>query len=219
MSLPTQISNIVVYGNSPKFIRLINNLYPDAKVTILPWRTSDSSAPKILATRSTPTDLLLICGYDYRSYHDTKKDYLHKNVHQVVSMCKQITNGKTKIVYIDTLDSSKHYTFSRYLFAKKMLAQELSASYPMTRILAIPTVYDEKNGICMQGGVLSRIAAKLLIRRGLIQTINLKQLQNQLKSVIESPGSNMPFLLKIHPMLISIPRTQFIDRLLRMALG
>lgn len=219
MSPPNQINNIVVYGNSPKFIQLINNLFPDANVTILPWRTSDSSTPKILATRLTPADLLLICGYDYRSYHETKKNYLHKNVHQIVSMCKQIANGKTKIVYIDTLDSSKNYTFSRYLFAKKMLAQELSASYPMTRILTIPTVYDEKNGIGMQGGMLSRIAAKLLIRSGMVQTIDLKQLQNQLQSTIENADRCAPFFFKKRAVLIDMPRPQFIDRLLRIALG
>jgi hypothetical protein len=219
MSLPIQISNVVIYGNSPKFIAIIHNLYPDANVTILPWRTSDSIASEILAALPAPIDLLLICGYDYHSYCDTQQNYLHKNVCRIVDVCKKIANDVKKIIYIDTLDTGKSYTFSRYLFAKKRLAQELSTSVSTTMALAIPTVYDKKNSIGMQGGALSQIAAKFLIQSGIIQTIDLKQLQHQLKSTIETTNSDAPLLIKLNPILIGIPRPQFIDRILRMALG
>ena len=212
------LNNIVIYGQSPKFINAIKDIYPNAQIHMLPWRASELAAKALVSQINTPIDLLLICGYDYGSYSHPKKLYLNQNVYRIINICKMITNAGEKMVYIDTLDSKKHHTYSRYLYAKKLLGQQLKLSFPKAKILAIPTIFDKQHQIGMQGGLLSQVAAKLLIESGRIQTMNLEQLKAKLKSIIEFGNSNAS-TSSIQPILIGVPRPQFIDRALRILLG
>lgn len=219
MSSQTQIGNIVIYGNSPKFIALIQAIFPEASTTILPWRTPEQEVPSILARSTMPADLLVVCGYDYDSYHEPENLYLDCNVHRILDVCKMIATNATKIIYIDTLSTNKGRTYSRYLYAKKILGHKLKIALPQTQILPIPTVFDQENQIGTQGGIVSQMAAKALIHLGIIRTINLQQLQVHLKGAIQNPSNTLDSSPVIQPILINIPRPQLIDRALRILLG
>ena len=71
----------------------------------------------------------------------------------------------------------------------------------------------------MQGGMLSKLAAKALIHLGIIRTIDLEQLQDRIEDSIQSPGNRLDSSPMIRPILINIPRSQLIDRALRILLG
>ena len=219
MSAQTPISNVVIYGNSPKFITIIKALFPKANITLLPWRTSESEAAMTLVKSPIPADLLVLCGYDYDSYSETENRYLDHNVYRILAVCKMITNDATRIIYIDTLSTNKAWTYSRYLYAKKLLGQELKITFPQTQALPIPTVFDQQRQIGIQGGMLSQFAAKALIHLGIIRTIDLEQLQDRIEDSIQSPGNRLDSSPMIRPILINIPRSQLIDRALRILLG
>jgi len=219
MSAQTPIRNVVIYGNSPKFITIIKALFPGAHITLLSWRTSESEAILILSKSPIPADLLVVCGYGYGSYGMSKNLYLDHNVYRILAICKMITNDATRIIYIDTLSTNKAWTHSRYFYAKKLLGQELKIAFPQTQALPIPTVFDQQRQIGMQGGILSKLAAKALIHLGIIRTIDLEQLQDRIEDSIQSPGNRLDSSPMIRPILINIPRSQLIDRALRILLG
>jgi hypothetical protein len=219
MSSQTQISNIVIYGNSTKFIAIIQALFPKASTTILPWRTPKQEAAIILAKSTMPADLLVLCGYDYSSYSVPENLYLERNVYQILAVCKLVADNSTKIIYIDTLSTNKGWTYSRYLYAKNILGHKLKIALAQTQIFRIPTVFDQQNEIGMQGGMISQIAAKVLIYLGIIQAINFEQLQDHIKGAIQNGDNILDPSPVIRPILINIPRPQLIDRALRILLG
>jgi hypothetical protein len=219
MSAQTPIRNVVIYGNSPKFITIIKALFPKANTTLLPWRTSESEAAMTLVKSPIPADLLVICGYDYGSYDEPNNLYLDHNVYRILAVCKMITNDATRIIYINTLSTNKAWTYSRYFYAKKLLGQELKIAFPQTQALPIPTVFDQQRQTGMQGGMLSKFAAKALIHLGIIRTIDLEQLQDHIEDAIHNPGNRLDSSTMIRPILINIPRSQLIDRALRILLG
>lgn len=219
MSSETQISNIVIYGNSPKFIALIQGIFPEASTIILPWRTPKQEAAIILAKSTMPTDLLVLCGYDYDSYSVPENLYLERNVYRILAVCKMVSDNSTKIIYIDTLSTNKGRTYSRYLYAKKLLGHKLKIALPQTQILPISTVFDQQKQIGMQGEIISQMAAKALIHLGIIRTINFQQLQDHIQDAIQSPSNTLESTPTIKSILINIPRPQLIDRALRILLG
>jgi hypothetical protein len=221
MQIPLQnpIRNIVIYGNSPKFIRIVTTLFPTARITILSWRASQSEAGTIINKLTQPIDLLMICGYDYASYLANLDHYLINNVQKILKICAAFATDQTQIIYIDTLSPKKPRTYSRYLYTKKLLGKELVATYPRTQILSIPTVFDSQNKIGMQGGMISKIAAKTLIQLGIIRTIDLDELQTRIKNAIQSPSNTLDSLPMVQAILINIPRPQLVDRALRILLG
>ncbi len=219
MSSQNQIGNIVIYGNSPKFITLIQGIFPGALTIILPWRTPKKDAAIILAKSTMPIDLLLLCGYDYDSYSAPENLYLERNVYRILAVCKMITNDSTKIIYIDTLNTNKGRTYSRYLYAKKILGHKLKIALPQTQIVPIPTVFDQQKQIGMQGGIISQMAAKVLIYLGIIRTINFQQLQDHIQGAIQSPSNTLESPPTLKSILINIPRPQLIHRALRILLG
>ncbi|MEI6096450.1 MAG: hypothetical protein WCR08_13495 [Gammaproteobacteria bacterium] len=216
------IKLIVIFGRSEKFITLLKILYPEAKIHIIPWRASLNMALILLQQIKEPIDLLLICGYDFSSYSSIFIDYLQKNVYHPLKIIELIDkycmNPNYEIIYIDTLNSSKKYTFSRYFYAKKYLASQLSTLFPFSKIVQLPTIYDGQYGTKIQGGLITKLVSNFLISLGIVKIITTSNLSKKIQAAIANSDQNNKGRM-IKPRLISIPRNQFFDRILRILCG
>ena len=127
-------------------------------------------------------------------------------------------NPKYEIIYIDTLNSSKKYTFSRYFYAKKYLASQLSTLFPFSKIVQLPTIYDGQYGTKIQGGLITKLLSNFLISLGIVKIITTSNLSKKIQAAIaNSDQNNKGHMIK--PRLISLPRNQFFDRILRILCG
>ena len=137
-----------------------------------------------------------------------------------LNFTKFLSNKKTRIIYIDTLDKisnnkrKKNYTFSRYEFAKKELAFKLNKNFKNLEILKTPPIV-EKDKVLIHGEFLTKLIFKFLIRFSLIKTIDIKELK---KKITQRNFKRKKEKKKLKPVLLNIPRTLFLDRLVRILL-
>ena len=210
---------IIILGNSNKFIKIIKSLYKSSSIQIYPWRLIPNYNLKKKKLFKTP-EKIFICGYDYQSQRYSYEKFYNSNVTMPLNFTKFLSNKKTRIIYIDTLDKisnkqrKKNYTFSRYEFAKKELAFKLNKNFENLEILKTPPIV-EKDKVLIHGEFLTKFIFKFLIRLSLIKTIDIKDLK---KKIIQSNFKKKKEKRKLNPVLLNIPRTLFLDRLVRILL-
>lgn len=207
---------IVVIGNSIKFINILNSIYPKANLEILPWRNLNNFILKKKIKKKI--NIIFICGYDYKSqFYDFKK-YYKVNVTDPLSLVKSLVSKFTEIIYVDTIknlnknsSNKKNYSLSRYEYAKKELAYKLSKKFKSLKILELPVI-KKKNGLAdIYGGVVSNLIFNFFIYFKLIKSIDV----NEIKKLIIKKFNTQRRNYRLRPILLSIPRTHFIDRILR----
>lgn len=208
------ILNILILGNSSKFIEAIKLYYPCANLIIVSWRGIVLSNNEFIKNESL-FDMVFVCGYDYRSYSKTYDDYLNVNVYSVLAIISRFKNCR-KIVYVDTKDTGSRYTFSRYVYAKKLLGRLLvaTAGEAECHIMKPCTIVTDK--IEVYSSWLELTIFKVLKSVGLVKTVTINSLFENLldKHYIVSTSVTCPI-----PILLIIPRTRFIDRGLRLLYG
>ena len=210
---------IIILGNSNKFIKIIKSIYKSSSIQIYPWRLISNYNLKKKKLIKTP-EKIFICGYDYQSQRYSFERFYNSNVTMPLNFTKFLSNKKTRIIYIDTLDKisnnekKKNYTFSRYEFAKKELAFKLNKNFKNLENLKTPPIVD-KDKVLIHGEFLTKLIFKFLIRFSLIKTIDIKELK---KKIIQSNFKRKKEKKRINPVLLNIPRTLFLDRLVRIIL-
>jgi len=210
---------IIILGNSNKFVKIIKSIYKSSSIQIYPWRLISNYNLKKKKLIKTP-EKIFICGYDYQSQRYSFERFYNSNVTMPLNFTKFLSNKKTRIIYIDTLDKisnnkrKKNYTFSRYEFAKKELAFKLNKNFKNLEILKTPPIV-EKDKVLIHGEFLTKLIFKFLIRFSLIKTIDIKELK---KKLTQSNSKRKKEKKKLNPILLNIPRTLFLDRLVRILL-
>lgn len=210
-------SNIVVIGNSKKFIRIIRSIYKDSYIKIYSWR-SISNIDFQKENKFKNPKLILICGYDYASQWYSFNKYYSSNISMPIKFVKFLANYRTNILYIDTIDKiinnkikNNSYTFSRYEFAKKELSFKLK-KFNKIKILQVAPIKN-KNKILIHGGFITKTLFSILIFLGLIKTINQKKLKKEITLKLRSKKQNIS--KKLRPFFLQIPRPLFLDRAVR----
>jgi len=131
-----------------------------------------------------------------------------------------ISKKNTKIFYIDTVNKisknrylKKKYTFSRYEFAKKELRKVLLNNFKSVKVLTLPILANNENKAEVFGSFFTKIIYNFLIILNYVKTTNLKNLK---KKIIKKISSNKKDkIINLRPVLLNIPRSLFIDRILR----
>jgi len=205
------MKNITLLGNSIYFYKLVKLIYPDSIISIQSWR----SIKKNYKQKRYKIDIMIVCGYDYLSYSYDFKEFVQCNVVKPLGYLKKHASASTRIVYINTAISSKTLTYSRYEYAKNLLAYSIRSKFKSAEILSLPLILDDRYFTSIKGGIVSKFVIKKLIAHNLIKTINtsqiIKLLENNSKSTRKIP--------RMDGRLLSIPRNQFIDRILRLSNG
>ncbi|QDD07086.1 hypothetical protein FIT66_04500 [Candidatus Methylopumilus planktonicus] len=213
-----KIKKIVLIGQSQKFITLTQNQFTDANIIVIPWRSSRDQAKKIRYCRYKKIDLIIVCGFDYRSSLYSYEKYISVNVSFPLNLIREISTSKTRIVYISTLRASKKYTWSRYQYAKNELAIQLSKEFRAFKMLYTPTIINQSGSADIYGGIFTRLIFNSLNKVGFLRSITMNSLKrNFLKKISKKQTQGRVLALK--PRFLAIRRPLFLDRLLRLICG
>ena len=164
---------IFIIGNSPKFIKIFKELFPNSDIYIFNWRNSLSI--NLYKKLSKQPDIIFICGYNYESQWYNYSKYYHSNITAPLKLVNFLKKKKTKNWYVNTSNKIKKNnlsmtkkTLSRYQFAKQELAYKLYKSFKSLKILEIPVIIDKSDNANIYGGIITKILFNLLIYFNLI---------------------------------------------------
>jgi hypothetical protein len=209
ISKKNSIKSIILIGSSKKFLSIFKSIYPLAKIKIYPWRKIVAKHENIVEQHP---DLIIVCGFDYKSYWYTYENFCRKNIDLPLLFIKKIANKKSKVIYIDTASSNKKLTFSRYEYAKKRLGYLLAKEIQKLKIISLPTIINKN--IEIHGGYFTKLIFTFLARGGYIKTINSEDIKHEIMVSINSSQKINPIFLKSK--FLIMPRSMFIDRCLRL---
>jgi hypothetical protein len=206
---------LLVIGNSKKLIEFIEDIFCIEKKLVIGWRSLQQDATKNILALNIEWDIILLCGYDYSGASKKYNDYYFANVDSVVNFLKSISTKNSRIIYINTKNSTKKYTFSRYSYAKMKLGVELINIFHKVDVLSFPTIL-ESGKITVNGSFFSKTIFKFLKKFKLLSTVEINQsdIQNQ---KIYIKFKQKPELQK--PVGLRFARPLIIDRALRLMIG
>ena len=200
---------IVIIGNSKKFIFQIKKNFKYELLDIIPWRKINYFSYK----KKNIYSLIFICGFDFGTY---KKNYIlfkKKNIYEPLKILRQISDKNTKIVYINTQNyNSNNYTFSRYKFAKQKLSYLLYRNFKNLVVINSDLI-TLKQSISINSKTFSRYLFLIFVKLGFLKTVEIKKIFFEVKRKLENK-----FYQKqnnIRGYLLYLPRSQFVDRFLR----
>lgn len=211
---PNPIRSVLVLGNSQKFLDGIKRHFPRVALTILPWRRLSAFATDYKLDDEY-FDLVFVCGYDYESYGARYDDYLNTNVYAVIKVLSKCGKCR-KLVYVDTEETSKRYTLSRYVYAKKLLGKLLNSTgcVPELHIMRPCSIITDKvdiHGTWVEAAIFAVLEKFGRVRTVHIDTLFQRLVQNQ---YLVSSDVSCPI-----PVGLTIKRTRMIDRGLRFLYG
>lgn len=199
---------ILAIGNSVHLLEAIRS-YERADVRAISWRQLETLSTNIRI------DKIYLIGYDYASYGFDYQKYIHKNVfaplHYVLEL--RARNYSVPVVYINTLSPKKRYTFSRYLYAKQMLENELS-KHGATFCVRLPTIVNNHNFPIAASGPVTKFIFRVLILFGMVHVVKETDVAFRLRDC-HQPCS----YVALKPIGLKLRRYKMLDRLLRLILG
>ena len=208
-----QYKKIVIIGKSQKFIKELKKNYTFKKLDIIPWRQIQFYSKK----QTIKYDLVFICGFDFSIYLENKKTFEKKNIFEILNLLKKITNKKTMLIYINTQKTNnKNYTFSRYRYAKQKLAYLIYKKFTNSLIFNSDLI-KVNNNISINSNLISKLIFYYFSKFDFIKTIDIKKLFKKIQKMLYL--KKFPKQKNIRGIFLTIPRTQFIDRFLRLIWG
>ena len=210
---------IVILGKSLKFKKIILSIFPQSNIIVFSWRSIKNLKldKKIFKKK---VDLILVCGYDFLSHWYSFKKYYATNISIPLKLIELLSTTKTLILYIDTTSkikksckNNKRYTFSRYEYAKKELGYKLFKKYHNLRIVNVPVITNNRNKVEIFGNKFINFFFNVLLYLNLINSIKISKLKKMIRDSINEKIKPNPFKMKSSG--LSIPRSLFLDRLLR----
>lgn len=208
-----QYKKIVIIGKSQKFIKELKKNYTFKKFDIIPWRQIQFYSKK----QTIKYDLVFICGFDFSIYLEDKKTFEKKNIFEILNLLKKITNKKTMLIYINTQKTNnKNYTFSRYRYAKQKLAYLIYKKFTNSLIFNSDLI-KVNNDISINSNLISKLIFYYFSKFDFIKTIDIKKLFKEIQKMLYL--RKFPKQKNIRGIFLTIPRTQFIDRFLRLIWG
>ncbi len=212
--MKVNIKKIVLLGQSQKFTHLVHLLFDKAEISTIPWRNCMNH---LNSSKKFSPDLVVVCGYDYASSHYAFEEYIDVNVSQPYEVISAMCDHTTRVIYIDTEHGANHFTFSRYQYAKNLLAQRIVSDFHYAQVLITPTILNKAGEADIHGGFFTRLIFNFFIRLGLVKSISLEALSNQFFDVFKN--NNQVNFRVLTPRFLTIRRTLFADRLLRLING
>ena len=201
--------DILLVGQSKKFIEIVNKIWPESTMTIVSWRSIEEEK------LDKEFQLIIICGYDYSSYKTSYENYFNKNVIIPFKFIKNNYGKNTNIIYIMTEFPKKKWTFSRYLYAKYSLANLLINANIFSYTIPIPTIINDSGNVeaySPSSGALLYFLKKFK----LIKCIKLHELEPLIKYY---KRNQLTQLASCKPIGLKFKRNIFLDRTLRVLLG
>jgi hypothetical protein len=144
------------------------------------------------------------------------EEYVQVNIKnpllKLISLCK----NNTDIVYISTQYSNLSYTFSRYRYAKEELGSKIVEQFPNSYIVRFDTFVNSKGELKVNANFIIKKIFYFLIKIKIIKTIDMKDVSIKLGNYKKNFSMEV---IRIKGLFIRTPRTQFLDRLLRVLVG
>lgn len=208
---------IYFLGKSEKIISAFIKIFRTKKMEIIPWRNCVNYNSTFSHISKKDADIIVVCGYDYQSYWYKYNKYIQYNVAEPLKVINKISNSKTIIFYINTLDDEKKVTCSRYRYAKYLLGNLLLKKYRKFKNIAPPILINKNGRADIYGGGFYKLIFNVLIYFDIIKTCS----QPELNELILKAHKNRKYskFKKIKPKYIKVRRTIFLDRLLRFFYG
>jgi hypothetical protein len=210
------MNKIIFIGRSVKFIDIFLNKFHNKSYYVIPWRQINNFIDHDYDYDQIKNPkIIVICGYDYSSSYSNYENYIESTVNRPIKLIKKINSVNTKIIYINTdYKNTKKYTFSRYLFAKNLLANHLIRNFKNVRIIKLQTLTDNNGRLLIYGNFFSNFFFSIAKYFGLIKTISIDEFTKLINK--NNPNDNSCTMKSI---LIKIPRSLLLDRLLRIIFG
>lgn len=201
---------ILIIGNSAHLHESINLAFPNHEIKVIPWRTDFQDMSKEYG------DLIFLIGFDYCSYMKRYEEYMEVNIYRPLWAARNFSVPSSDKIFITTQNDLKSFTFSRYRYAKEKLGFSLFNELQNSYIVRFDTFTSINNEPLVKGGVISILLFKILIKLGLLKTSNIKIVTERLKNYKLASSND---IRDIKGYLISLPRPQLFDRLLRILLA
>ena len=198
---------ILIIGNSSHLCEAIRLAYPGHEIKVIPWRSNFHEIAQM------DGDLIFIVGFDYGSYMKSYEDYMNVNVIQPMLAVQRLAKPSADKVYIATQNGLKKYTFSRYRYAKEKLGQELVNQWDNSYVVRFDTFATPNHEPLVKGGSITKLIFSCLVKIGVVKTVDMRTVSDSLKTYQASSSKD---LIDIKGFFISIPRPQFIDRMMRL---
>tara|TARA_B100000989_G_scaffold284647_1_gene251647 strand:- start:94 stop:732 length:639 start_codon:yes stop_codon:yes gene_type:complete len=208
-----QYNKVLIIGKSEKFIKEIKKNYTFKKLDIIPWRQIHF----YLGKKLIKYNLVFICGFDFSTYLKNRKTFERKNIFEIIYLLRKIANRQTMLIYINTQKTNnKNYTFSRYRYAKQKLAYLIFKKFKNCLIFNSDLIKVNED-VSINSNLFSKLIFYFFSKFNLIKTIDIKKLFSKIKNMLYL--KDFPKQQNIKGLFITIPRTQLIDRFLRLILG
>ena len=157
-----------------------------------------------------------MCGFNFKIYNIEFNLFCKKNVYEPYNLIKFLAKKNTRVIYFNTQKMKKKYTFSRYNYAKQKLAYLIDKNFKNSFIQNTDLIM-VKNKVSVNSGFFSNYIFFLFVKFNLIKTVEIHELIENI--YYNKKFKNIKNFKNIKGYLLYLPRTQFIDRLIRLILG
>lgn len=198
---------ILIIGNSSHLYEAIRLAYPAHEIETISWRGL------VHETTQREADLIFIVGFDYNSYMKRYEDYIDVNVTQPMLAVQRFAKPATTMVYVTTQNERSNFTFSRYRYAKEKLGQELMTQSTKAYVLRFDTFVTPEQEPLVKGGAITRLVFGALRKLGVVKTMDMRTVCERLGAYSSHDSHDVRDVTGV---LLSIPRPQFVDRLVRL---
>lgn len=206
-----KFKKIVIIGKSNKFILGIKQNFIYNELDIISWR-------KINFIKSKKKyDLIFLCGFNFNTYSSNLNLFYENNINKPLNLVKKIAKKESVIVYINTKNDKKKYTFSRYRYAKEKLAYELNKKIK-NLIIYRADLIKFNNNISINSNFFSKYVFIFFSKLNLIKTIEIHYVLKEIIMLLNNKNYSKQ-KNNIKSYLLNVPRTQFLDRALRFLIG
>ena len=204
---------VLIIGNSPKFIKYVKEKINYNFLKVISWRGKNQK-------RNNIYDLIFVCGYNFNTYGCNFEEFQNLNIIYPLKKIVKHSNKKSLVIFINTYDQKQKYTYSRYKYAKIKLAYLISKRIKKFVLLNVPLITDNDSKIMIKSSFVSLCCLSLLIKLRLIETIKIKKLYKLIDNCFERLPiiNNANNINNINGRYLQVPRTQFVDKILRFIL-
>ena len=203
---------ILFIGNSKKFINPFLNYYKCTQYDVIDWRHVSSNLSKYNA------DIIIVLGFNHNLYHKSFSYFIENNVDKPYKFIKNNFSKNKTLIYIDTMPPEKTYTFSRYLYAKRLLLERLYDLNSKITKLSFPTIINNSRVPELYANIFEKILGYIFLKIKKTETILVDEIESFIKDNIEI-SKEIKIKFRIQPKLLNIRRTRLIDKLLRIIYG
>ncbi len=205
-------SKILFVGNSKKFIQPFLNYYKCSTYDIIEWRKISTH------TQKYDCNIIIILGFHHNLYHKSLNCFIDSNVNEPYKFIKNNLSQNKVLIYIDSMPPDKSYTYSRYLYAKRLLLERLYDLNSKIIQLSFPTIIDESKMPILYANIFERLLGYIFLKIKKTRTIFIDEIETFIMNNIKNE-KNIKVQFKIQPKFLYIRRTRFIDKLLRIIYG